>query len=360
MAIKKILVSGDADFIGRYKSLFETIKSQCDRLSYLYGDKPFESDLLNKLVKMPHKLIYKISPSQAIKLQSSDKAFIARSRQTGRRIGQLRDKPDFVLHVFGMYCPFWDRLDIPYGMYLDYTAALAQKSLPSAEESLNRNACERLAYERAYHLFPMSQLVKSSLVNDYGIAPEKITVVGSFANRHAIYEGEKIFGSKQILFNGSDFERKGGDLVLEAFKRIRKSLPEAKLVVIGKKLTAPEVGVSNPGKVESLEEMRQLFLETDLVLAPGRCDPFPSFLMEAMNYGVPCIVSGNDGMPEIVDRGINGVVVDPPTPELIAEKAIALLCDIPKLTSMSQQARQKVKLQLNCNSVAEKIMQVLS
>ena len=359
MKIQKMLVSGDKVFINRYRALFEPMNSQFDQLNYLYGDKPFEADFLNRLTKVPNKLAHILSPSKADKLQSTAKQFITRSRQIERRIGRLKDKPDFVLHIFGMYCPFWGRSGIPYGMYLDYTAALAQRNLPASQEFSEWKDCERLAYERADHLFPMSQLVKSSLVNEYGISPEKVTVVGSFANRHALYEGEKKFGSKQILFNGSDFERKGGDLVLKAFKHIREAMPEAKLVVIGKKLTTIESGVSNPGEIESLAEMRQLFLDTDLLLSPGRCDPFPSFVIEGMNYGVPGVVSGNDGMPEIVDHGINGLVIDPTTPEAIASGVVGLLRDIPTLKSMSQQARGKVRMQLNCDVVTEKIMRVL-
>jgi glycosyltransferase involved in cell wall biosynthesis len=187
-----------------------------------------------------------------------------------------------------------------------------------------------------------------------------ITVVGSFANHHPLYEGEKKFGSKQIMFNGSDFERKGGDIVLKAFKQVKQVLPEAKLVVIGKKLDISDVGVISPGKISSLDQMRELFLETDLILAPARCDPFPSFLIEAMNYGIPCIVSGNDGMPEIVDHDVSGLVIDPPVPEIIAENTINLLNNPLKLADMSQQARQKVRNQLNCDLVAKKIMQVLS
>lgn len=360
MKIQKMVVSGDTVFINRYQALFEAMRARVGRLSYLYGDKPFEHDFLNKLTKIQNKLVYIFSPNQADMLQSTAKRFITRSRQTEQRIRQLKDRPDFVLHVFGMYSPLWEQPNIPYAMYLDYTAALSQRNLSPSPEFDRWRDCERIAYERAYHLFPMSQVVKSSLVNDYGISPEKITVVGSFANRHPLYEGEKKFGSKQILFNGSDFERKGGDLVLEAFKLIKKAIPEAKLVVIGKKLTTLENGVINPGKIESLAEMRQLFLETDLVLAPGRCDPFPSFIIEAMNYGIPCIVSGNDGMPEIVDRDLNGLVVDVLSSELIAEKAINLLGDLPRLNFMSQQARNKVRTQLQCDIVADKIMQVLS
>jgi len=361
MKIEKMLISGETAFINRYRALFESMEPQLEQLHYLPNDKVFKIGFLNKLAKVPNKLISILSPKQADKSRSTVEGFLARSRRSERRIGQLKEKPDFVLQVFGMYSPFWDQMTIPYAMYLDYTAALAQRGLsPSQKELSEWNAYERLMYERACHLFPMSQLVKSSLINDYGISPDKITVVGSFANRHALYTEEKTFGTKQLLFNGSDFERKGGDLVLEAFKHIKKAIPEAKLVIIGKKLNTAEDGVINPGKINSLAEMRQLFLETDLVLAPGKCDPFPSFVIEGMNYGVPGIVSGNDGMPEIINHGINGLVVDPLTPELIAEKTINLLTDIPTLTSLSQEARKKVKTQLNCHMVAEKIMATLN
>ncbi len=366
MNIENILVTGDSLFLRRYRPLFEAIAEQGHQLSYLSGNQRFDSSLLNQAAKIVNKLIYTVSPLYANRLQKNSRAFISNSRSMERRIKQLQEQPDFVLHVFCMYAPFWDHFDIPYGMYLDYTMTLVHKNwspwapFETTEKFSEWLSCERLAYERSTHLFTMSHLVKASLVDDYGISPEKITVVGSFANRHTIYEGEKKFGSKQILFNGAEFERKGGDLVLEAFKQVKQTLPEAKLVVIGKKLKTTIAGVENPGRIASLEDMRQLFLETDLLLAPGRCDPFPSFVIEAMNYGVPCIVSGNDGMPEIVDHGLNGLVVDPLSPELLAEKIIYLLCDQTTLLSMSQQARQKVKTQLNRQSVAKKIMNALN
>ncbi|PZV19585.1 MAG: hypothetical protein DCF20_00810 [Pseudanabaena sp.] len=366
MKIEKMLVTGDALFLRRYQPLFEEIASQCQHLNYLRGDQQFNSSFLNLMSKVFNKLIYIVSPSFNKRLHKNSKALIKKSKWIESKIREIENRPDFVLHVFGMYGPFWDVFDIPYGMYLDYTMTLAYKNytpwapFETPEEFSDWLNCERLLYERATHLFAMSRLVKSSLVDDYGISPEKITVVGSFANRHAVYEGEKKFGSKQILFNASQFERKGGDLVLEAFKQVKLVVPEAKLVVIGKKLNNTFDGITNPGRIASTEEMRQLFLKTDLVLAPGRCDPFPSFVIEAMNYGIPCIVSDNDGMPEIVDHGINGLVVDSLTPEAIAKSVIDLIEDIPTLVSMSQQARQKVKAELNRHSVATKIMQAIA
>ena len=197
MNIEKILVTGDSLFLRRYRPLFEAIAEQGHQLSYLSRDR--------HLVKIVNKLISTVSPIHANRLQKNSRAFIDNSRWLERQIKQLQEQPDFVLHVFGMYAPFWEHFDISYGMYLDYTMTLVHKNwepwapFATPEEFSNWLGCERLAYERSTHLFTMSDLVKSSLVDDYGISPEKITVVGSFANRHTVYEGEKKFGSKQIL-----------------------------------------------------------------------------------------------------------------------------------------------------------------
>jgi glycosyltransferase involved in cell wall biosynthesis len=354
MEIKSMLITGDQFFFKRHAPLFEALSMSYEHLNYLPGDEPFKQEILNKIYKILNKIIKKNSYT-----------FIARSRQMERRIHRLKEKPDYVLHIFSMYCPFWENYDIPYGMYLDYTMSLAHRNWSPWAPFSNLQklqawmANECLAYKRAHHLFAMSAVVKTSLIEDYGISSEKITVVGSFANRHTVYEGEKPFGSQQILFNGYDFERKGGDIVLAAFAQVKQMMPESKLVIIGRKLAIAQDGVENPGRIGSVEEMRQLFLQTDLVVAPGRCDPFPSFVIEAMNYGVPCIVSDNDGMPEIVDHGMNGVVVKPLTPDNLAREILHLLSNISKLTMMSKKAREKVFEKLNRTKVAENMVQSL-
>ena len=105
--------------------------------------------------------------------------------------------------------------------------------------------------------------------------------------------------------------------------------------------------------------MHQLFLETDLVIAPASCDPFPTFLMEAMNYGVPCVVSNRDGMPEIVNHAVNGMVIDSLNAEHLAKTIVELLNAPQTLALMSKSARQKMKMELNWNAIAHQIAQVL-
>lgn len=362
MDIKNVAVTGDAFFIERFKPLFRAMSTHVD-LQYLpYGN--LQSTQRSKTIK---KFLPKFLIQPAEKLfRKNQKTFISKSQETESRIRELEYTPDLVFHLFGLYCPFWTKSDIPYVTYLDYTMALAKRTWAPWSPFNNRKElefwfdCERQAYTQAHHLFPMSNLVKNSLVEDYGIPPEKITVVGASGNFTELYQGEKSFGSKQILFNGSDFERKGGDLVIAAFKQVKQTIPHAKLVIVGKNLVTKEHGIENPGHIASAAQMRELFLNTDLVVAPAYCEPFGHFLVEAMNYGVPCLVSANGGMPEIVDHEVNGVVIPQPTPDILAERIINLLSQPNLLMQMSEKAKAKIKRQLNWDNIAAKIIQISS
>lgn len=367
MKLKKVAVTGDAFFLKRHNYIFEAMAQDLEHLQLLpYGKFNKNIVISETLTQLFYKVFYRFSPNKADKLfHKNHVRFITKSKQTERKIRQLDYIPDVVIHMFGTYSPFWSNFDIPYAVFLDYTMLQAEKNWSAWVPFTNREErdlwinCERQAYEQAHCLLCMSNAVKNSLIDDYGIETKKITVVGSAANFKEIYEGEKTFGSKQILFNASDFNRKGGDLVLAAFKKVRQEIPESRLIIIGKKLTLNEDGIENPGKISSRSDMRNLLLQTDLVVSPAYCDPFPVFLIEAMNYGVPCIVSERDGMPEIVDNEENGIVINQPTSDILAAHIISMLSNTSILNSMSEKARYKVKTELNGERVAKNILQAL-
>ncbi|MBW4506248.1 MAG: glycosyltransferase family 4 protein [Scytonematopsis contorta HA4267-MV1] len=364
MQNKTVLVTGEPIFLKRHEFLFRAMSQHFENINFLPRDKEWYEYTLPRILI---KALYTIRTGSLSKanayFQKNKIAFILKSQRTEQQIKQMQFRPDIVFHIFGTYSPFLHKSDIPYVIYLDYTVALAEKKWSgwayfiNAQQRENWVECERRTYTLAQHIFCMSSIVKKSLIQDYSIEPEKITVVGSSGDFQLPYVGEKQFGSQQILFNGSDFKRKGGDLVIAAFKKVKQAIPSAKLIIIGKKLplNENEDGIENPGHVSSRADIHNLFLNTDLVIAPAYCDPFPTFLMEAMNYGIPCIVSANDGMPEIVTDKETGIVISEPTADVLANHIIDLLNNPLLLTSMSHAARDKIKNKLNWNKIAEQI-----
>ena len=79
-----------------------------------------------------------------------------------------------------------------------------------------------------------------------------------------------------------------------------------------------------------------------------------------MNYGIPCIVSKQDGMPEIIEHKANGIVIEQPNSDQIAKEIIDLLSDNHKLKRMSNKARDKIMNIFNWYQVSKKIATQLS
>ncbi len=367
MEINKVLVTSKSLFIYRHQGLFKALSSYFDSLECIETCDVHSSKIIRKIMELLYCINHQIPFSQGEDFYKTSQAFIRASKETEKKIKQLKYTPDLIFHVFSTCCPFWEGSDIPYVMYLDYTMAVAVKNyqpwnpFKTHQELLNWLECEKKAYKQAKHIFTMSALIKSSLIEDYEIQPEKITAVGASGNFDEPYKGEKTFGSQKILFNGSDFERKGGDLVLAAFQKVRQTIPDVKLVVIGRKINTSINGVENPGTISSTSELKNLFLQSDLVIAPAYCEPFGVFLVEAMNYGVPCIVSANNanGITEFLHDGIDSIITYQPTADILANHIINLFKNTDLLSSMSQAARENVRTTLNWNNIAKNISEVL-
>lgn len=368
MNIQKILVTGEKFSINRRRFLFDALSEHFEDLQILSRPQEwYETTVPRMLIKGLYAVFLQSAKNANAAFQKNAKAFISKSKRAEQQIRKLDYKPDIIFHLFSTYSPLWHTFDIPYVTYLDYTLALAKQHWPAWSASASEKAyedyleCEGLLYQKAKHIFCMSSLVKESLIRDYGKNSEEITVVGASSIFGSVDEGEKKFGTARILFNGSDFERKGGDLVLEAFQKVRQSIPHAKLAIIGKQLNVDIEGVENLGQVKG-SALKNLFRETDLAIAPARCEPLGIFLLDAMTHGVPCLVSANDanGIAEFIDNGVDGIVIDRPTPDRLATSIIEALNNPSLLTSMSHAARYKMKTKLSWTTIANTMAKTIS
>ena len=364
MKLDRVLITGERYLISRHNLMFQAMSDETTQFDYLPIDNLSNSQALKNFVKSIYRKLPFLPEIRASSLRKNPQTFIHNSQICQNKIAQLSYKPDLIFHVYGMFAPFWDNWCIPHVHYLDYTMALAKKNwipwAPFTNEKSYRAwlDCEHKTYHQARHLFTISSCAKQSLIEDYDINPDKITVVHAAGKFTELNRSEKKFGSKQIIFNASDFKRKGGDILVASFKKVKQTIPEAKLIIVGEKLSLKSPGIENPGFV-SFEEIKTIFQNTDLVVSPAYCEPFGWFLVEAMNYGIPCIVSQQDGMPEIVEHDVNGIVIKQPNPNTLAQEIINLLIDIPRLESMSVAARNTVATKFTWEHIGSKISQVL-
>jgi glycosyltransferase involved in cell wall biosynthesis len=355
----RLQVTGHKPFLDRHSGLFRALRQHFDHVEVT------PSGNLMGLVRyrIARKVAHLAGQEKVLHsyLQTLDrsKSFALSSRQTEKKV--KRYGPDHILHIFGQFRPFWRDHTIPYSMYLDYTMALAIKEWPAwAKFSSIRDRqtwldLETDTYERAEMLFTMGENTKRSLVSDYGIVPSKIRVVGSAGAFDKPFDGAKSLGEQKILFQGSEFERKGGDLVLAAFAEVRKTLPSAELIIIGTDRPIRQAGVTVLGYVSPQAAVEQLFLSSDIVAAPARCDPFPGLVIEGMNYGVPSIVSRQSGIAEALQHGKTSWILEDLSPRSLAEAIVRLLEDPSLWQKLSDGGRAAVAAEFNWNAVASKI-----
>lgn len=176
-------------------------------------------------------------------------------------------------------------------------------------------------------LTPFSEWAARSLRDDYSVAAERITVLppGVDLDDWRVEDRGEAAGPLRVLFVGSDFERKGGPIVLDALA----DLPGATLDVVTGSEVASRADVHVQGALEpNSPALRARFAEADLLVLPSRGECFPFVLQEAAAAGLPAVAADVGAVSEIVIPGRSGLLV-PPTDAGALREAIAQLADDP-------------------------------
>lgn len=162
---------------------------------------------------------------------------------------------------------------------------------------------------RATAIFTMGKWLKEEIHKDYGIPNEQIFAVGGGCNIDLLKIDISKKSNNKILFVGRDFVRKGGLLVLEAFKKVRINNSDCELFIAGPKTALIKMnGVHWLGDV-SYEDLAYYFNMCNLFCMPSRFEAYGLVFGEALIYGLPCIGRDLYEMKYIIEDGINGYLL---------------------------------------------------
>jgi len=293
-------------------------------------------------------------------------AFQIRSQRAAAYLQSLQGQADVVLQVGVLFDARWDEALLPSVIYTDYTACLsAQKPAAGRSPFMPRQlkrwvALERRAFERTTHICTRSEFVRTSIVADYGIPPERVTAIGGGANFATLPEpiSRENNGVPTALFIGKDFYRKGGDLLLRAFALVRSQLPQAQLLLltkdaIPKNLPLDGVELIQPDWDRALIET--LYRRADLLVLPSRLETWGDVLLEAMAYTLPCIGVAGQAMEEIIENGVTGLIVPPEDVEALAMALSRLLGNVQLRCQLGLTARQRIEQTYTWAHVVERL-----
>jgi glycosyltransferase involved in cell wall biosynthesis len=286
-------------------------------------------------------------------------AFDVHSARAGELVAQLRPAPDVVLQNGVLFAPGRPPR-APYVLLLDYTSALANAGGDGRVAGgyprswLER---ERATYEGARAICTFSARTAESVRRDYGIAAQRVHVVGAGAN---VFPDAplRLDDGHTILFVGIAFERKGGLVLLEAFRRVRARDPRASLLVAGptQPLDLPP-GAVQVGRVAP-EALPALFARATVFTMPSLREPFGLAYLDAMACGVPCVGTATDAIPEILG-GDAGLVVPPRDPAALAAALLDVMADPQRARAMGRAGRRRVEAGCRWEHVARRLEAVL-
>lgn len=193
-------------------------------------------------------------------------------------------------------------------------AAYGHRRQAEAVERL-KLSLSRLTLLRARALVTWCGWARDSLVRDYAIPADRITVIHPGVDTGLFRPAaERRPGPVRVLFVGADFERKGGSDLVEALSGVETELD----VVTGSPLPdlAGRPGVRvHAGLTPQSEALVRLYRQADIFALPSRGDCFPQAIAEAMACGLPVVATTVGAIADMVVDGVNGYLVPPRSPK---------------------------------------------
>ncbi|MDX6601861.1 MAG: hypothetical protein QOF13_1063 [Solirubrobacterales bacterium] len=275
-------------------------------------------------------------------------------RRAGRLDGIIQIGTGYTLRSSAPVATYED-MTIPQTRSHPYTGwgLLTRRSFDS------RMARQRRAYEQAVACCVTSPWAAESVLNDYGIPPQKVHVIGIGCN-HAAPVTQRDWSEPRFLFVGLDWERKNGSGVLRAFARLHEQLPAARLDLVGGHPPLSQAGVTGHGVLRldvptQHEHLERLFAEATCFVMPSHSEASAIAYVEAASAGLPSIGTSAGGSEYLIGDG--GLIVDPGDDEALFA-AMRRLADAQTAERMGAAAQERSGL-FTWSEVAGRLMRAL-
>jgi O-antigen/teichoic acid export membrane protein/glycosyltransferase involved in cell wall biosynthesis len=220
-----------------------------------------------------------------------------------------------------------------------------------------------------------------SLVEAWGIAPEKIMIVHPPLSEQAINVSHELpRTAKSRVYTLVTVSRivhnKGIDIVLRALKILDRNHVPYRYVIAGEgpervSLENLTVELGMQEKVHfassvSEEDKWRLLQSSDVFVMPSRVNPreqhegFGIAFLEAAACSIPAIGSNAGGIPDAVVDGETGILVEPESPEKLADALMFLYLNPEKRKEMGKAGMERARSQFSPRAIAAHFQQEIS
>jgi glycosyltransferase involved in cell wall biosynthesis len=216
---------------------------------------------------------------------------------------------------------------------------------------------QRALLERVDRTLLCSQWAVDAARLAYGLPESSIRAVPMGANLDADpgYQPPATTGPLKLLFVGYDWERKGGPLLLEIWRELRRRTGDAQLHIVGARPAAAHGldGVFLHGKIDKSDhqdylKLTELYRGASFLAMPSREEAYGIVYCEAAAFGRPAIAARTGGVGGVVEDDRTGLLLAlDASPADYADRILALWGDADRYLGMCQAARRHYETTLN-------------
>ena len=233
---------------------------------------------------------------------------------------------------------------------------------------------------RARKIIAVSHFTKWELTNYYKIPASKIRVIHNGVDIQKFKPAtDKRKAKMELGFDPDDlaivsvgrlYARKGLFTLIESMPVVTKRFPNAKFIISGKgqsdemhKLIAHAEKLGVKDKIVFTgyypdKKLPKLYQAADVFAFSTFYEHHPFAVLEALATGLPVVTTTVGGIPETIDNGKNGFLVEPFNPKQFSDRILYLLEHPVEAEEMGAKARKTVEQQLDWRIVVKDAMKV--
>lgn len=198
----------------------------------------------------------------------------------------------------------------------------------------------------------ISPLVKNTVIEEYGFSENKIPMIynGIDLKKCLIKEQYQHENVLKIINVGRFTEQKNQIGLIESFKIVNEKAPNTVLQLIGEgelekelRHKVKELELENVVEFLGLQpNIYQYLYQADIFVLPSSWEGMPITIIEAMATGLPIVATKVGGVPDMVEEGITGLLVEKNINQ-VAEALLKLVYDSKLREKIGNEAKKSAK-----------------
>lgn len=220
---------------------------------------------------------------------------------------------------------------------------------------------ENVYFSKERYYITVSKWMKEQIVKQYPkIDSSSISVIYNSVDTNLFSPRKEVNPPQRdiVLFTGRLIAAKGIGYLVEAIPNILREYPDALFTFIGAgnslpyrrrlgEMRIPERNFKFLGYLKESNDLVDYYKAASVYVAPTLYENLPIRILEAMACSVPVVASNICAIPEEIDNGVNGILIEPGSVKELVDAICHLLGDLNLRKRMGENARRTVLEKFN-------------